>query len=261
MTARITSRQIDRIKQLLGESLEGLPLEKNIVQDRLIGQGGVLKARFKALVMALAAKYFILLSDDEAHEWLRKFVGKSEQEAKRHILGYRRGTQEHEVPDSEQCHLLVAPEVTMKGTIPTVGPCVEDFRYLQGWNFPDPPTQESLFSLVPTLLKDSTGKSVEEQRELLAQTRRRLELPDNGNHLSGFGSATHLSGAALTYKAAGSDIFAGKIVRTAICVSVGVRLNLHWCGARLDCDYWFWGGGRFAYVGVLACGVEKALGR
>lgn len=260
MTERITSRQIGRIKQLLGESLEGLPLSKDVVQERLIGQGGVLKARFKALVMALA-KYFFLLSDEEAHEWLRRNAGKNEQEAKRRILGYRRGTREHKIPDSEPCHVLVAPGATMKQTIPTVGPCVKDFQYLQSWNFPDPPTQESLFSLIPTLLRDSTSKNVREQRELLARLRQRLELPDNGNHLAGFGSVTHLAGAALTYKAADRDIFAGQVIRTETCDSDGIRLFLSWDVGRLYCVRLYVADVRVGDVGVLACGVEQALGR
>lgn len=260
MPARITSRQVGRIKQLLGESLEGLPFSKDTVQERLIGQGGVLKARFTALVIALVNGYFLLLSDDEAHEWLRRRAGKDEPETKRIITGYRRGAQEHELADSEPCHIVVASGATLKGTIPQIGPCWEDFHYLQGWNFPDPPTEECMFSLVPTLLQDSTRKTSDEQRTLLAQVRTRLELSES--HLTGFGLITHLAGAALAYhKATNRDIFADKIARIETCASGGGRLYLDWNEGRLDCDGWGFDGERYDNVGVLACGVEKALGR
>ncbi|MBI4135543.1 hypothetical protein HY477_02305 [Candidatus Uhrbacteria bacterium] len=258
MTERITSRQIGRVKQLLGESLEGLPLSKDVVQARVIGQGGVLKRRFAALVLALANAYFILLTDEEAEEWLRKSANKDKAQAKRHILGYRRGTREEEIPDSATCHIQVVQGATLKRTIPQIGPCVEDFRYLQNWNFPDPPTTDCLFSLVPTLLRGSTRKNVTEQRALLAEVRQRLELPEN--HMAGLGSVTHLAGAALTHKAAGRDIFAGRIARTETYDSDGDRLHLYWDGGRLDCDYWDFVEERRGLVGVLACGVEQALG-
>lgn len=258
MTEKITSAQRDRIWKLLEESLKDIPLSRNVVQERVIGQGGLLKKRFAALVLALANTYFILLSDEEAHEWLRKSARKSEQEAKRHILGYRRGAQEHEVADTEPCHVQVVSGVTTKGTIPQIGPCVEDFRYLKDCRFPDPSTEDCMFSLVPTLLRDSTRKNVGEQRTLLTQVRQRLELPEG--HLSDLGSVTHLAGAALTYKAAGRDILVGKIARTEICDSDGYRLNLDWSDGRLYCDSWNWFEERNDSVGVLACGVEKDLG-
>lgn len=260
MAERITPAQIGRIQKLLGESLEVLPLSRGVVQERVIGQGGMLKKRFTALVLALANTYFSLLSDEEAHEWLRKCADKSKHEATRLVTGYRRGAREEEIPDTEPCHVQVVSGTTLKETIPQVGLCVENFRYLKGWRFPDPPTTDSLFSLVPTLLRDSTGKTMGEQRELLMQTRQRLELPKS--HLSNLGLVMHLAGAALTYKVAGRDIFAGKIARTETCRADGNRLYLRWAGERLNCGRWFWDVGFcVGPVGVLACGVEKALER
>lgn len=259
MPAGITPGQVGRIGQLLGEVLEEVNPSKDVVQERIIGKGGILKARFKEMIIAFAAEYFVLLSDDEAHEWLRRRAGKNESEAKRHIFGYRRGAREHEITDTESCHIAVFQGATMKQTIPILGPCWEDFSYLRCLNFPDPPTEESLFSLIPTLLADSTSKCVDEQRAFLAQVRTRLELPKS--HLTGFGSVTHLAGAALTYhKATNRDIFAGKIARTETCDSVGVRLSLRWDVGRLNCARWGFVEERFGSVGVIACGVEKALG-
>ena len=259
MTARITSRQVGRIKQLLGEALEGTQLTKDVVQNRIIGQGGVLKKRFLAMVLALAAEYFILLSDEEADEWFRKVAGKTNDEARRLVTGYRRGAREHEVADSESCHIQVVSGATLKRTIPQIGPCVEDLRYLQGWYFPDPPTQDCVVSFIPTLLRDSTNETVNEQKVLLALVRSRLDLPES--HLIGFGSVTHLAGVALVHKASGNRvIFAGKVARTDTCDSDGGRLSLVWCGGRLFCAYWLLDGERNDNVGVLACGVEKALG-
>ncbi len=258
MPEKITSPQIDRIQRLVEEALKGLPLSRDVVQRRVIEQGGLLKQRFAALVLALANSYFILLSDEEAEEWYCKFAGKNEADAKRIVLGYRRGAREEEIPDAEHCHVQVVSGVTLKQTIPTLGPCVEDFRYLKGWKFSDPPTKDCLFSLVPTLLRGSTGKTVGEQRALLAQVRQRLELP--ANHLTDFGSPTHLAGAALTHKAAGRDIFADKIARTETCDSDGDRLCLSWDEGRLYCDCWYFAEERGGDVGVVACGVEQALG-
>lgn len=260
MTERITPGQKKQLTRFAEDAVGGVDIPKDGAQ-RVIAQGGVFQRRLAALVCELAMVYFFLLSDEEAHEWLRRNARKKDQEAKRHILGYRRGAQEHEVADTEPCHVQVVSGATLKETIPTVGPCVDDFRYLQDWRFPDPPTTDSMFSLVPKLLRDSIRKNMDEQRELLAQVRQRLELPDNGNHLTGFGAVTHLAGAVLTYKVVGRDIFAGKIVHTETCDSGGYRLGLYWNGGRLGCGYWYFDEGRYDDVGVLACGVEKALGR
>lgn len=240
MPERITSAQIDRIRQHVGEAVSGLTKDG---AQRLISQGGA---------------FFVLLSDAEVHEWLCRHAGKDEAGAKRLISGYRRGTSEHEIPEVEPCHVLVQPEATFKGTIPQFGPCVHDFKYLQDWNFPDPPTQECLLSLIPMLLPGSIRKNVAEQRELLAQVRQRLELPEH--HLAGFGAVTHLAGAALAYKAAGRDIFDGKWARTETCCADSCRLDLFWGVGGLGCDRWDWDDERRGLVGVLACGVEKALG-
>lgn len=257
MTERITSGQKKQLKRLAEDQIDGLDIPKDATQ-RVVTQGGVFQKRLAALIHELACAYFFLLSDEEAHEWLRKSAGKDEADAKRHIAGYRRGAREHEIPDTEPCHVQVVSGATMKQTIPQICPCVEDFRYLQSWNFPDAPTQDSLFSLVPALLRDSTGKTVNEQRAFLTQVRKRLELPEN--HLANLGSVTHLAGAALTYKTAGRDIFASKIARTETCDSDGDRLRLRWSEGRLNCGRWYYGEDGYGDVGVVACGVEQALG-
>lgn len=222
---------------------------------------------------AFAAKYFVRLSDEEAEEWLRRRAGKDDAEARQIVSGYRRGAQEHEVPDRESCHIHVVALIALKGpfspavtgptlkrTIPYIGLCANHFRYLQDWDLPDPPVQECILSLIPTLLRDSTYKRVEEQRALLAQVRPRLALPES--HLTEFGSATHLAGAALSYEAAGRNIFAGKRVLTETCTADGLRLYLNredWNAGQLHCG--LSGNWRDRDLGVLACGVEKALGR
>ena len=260
MTEKITSGQEKQIRRFMEDGVAKVDLA-NLPKDsaqRVIAQGGVLQKRLAALIAELALAYFILLTDEEAHEWLRKFAGKNEADAKRIVLGYRRGAQEEEIPDEESCHIQVVSGATLKGTIPTIGKCVQDFRYLKDWDFPGPPTTDCLFSLVPTLLRDSTRKTVAEQRALLAQVRQRLELP--ANHLADFGAVTHLAGAALTHKAAGRDIFAGKIARTEVCGSGGSRLYLYWDQGQLHCDYWNFDEEGYGALGVLACGVEQALG-
>lgn len=259
MTARITSRQNGQILKLVGDVVASLNPSKEDTQQRILARGGIFQRRLKDILIAMLAEYFILLPDEGALEWMRKRAGKDEAEAKRIISGYRRGAQEHDIADEVPCHILVMSGVTTKQTIPTVGSCWDNFNYLQNWDFPDPPTEEGMFSLIPTLLRDSTRKNVGEQRDLLAQVRRQLDLPEN--HLAGFGPVTHLAGAALTHKTAGRDIFADKIVRTETCDSDGRRLSLYWNEGRLCCGHWIFDGERSDDVGVLACGVEKALGR
>ncbi len=137
------------------------------------------------------------------------------------------------------------------------GPCVDDFKYMKQWNFPDEPTGDCIVFFIPRIVPESTSKTYAEQVELLARLRKEDALPEH--HLSGFGKVAFLAGLILAhYKATGERIpLNGLWVRTDSCSADGGRLELGWRGGRLGCLYWDGGGVRYDVIGVFALGVEK----
>jgi len=80
---------------------------------------------------------------------------------------------------------------TLKVHAPLVGPCYEDLKYLQAWDFPDTPTTDSLVFWVPLLAEESKSKSPAEMVALRAEQQRSYNLPVN--HCSSFGSIALLT--------------------------------------------------------------------
>ena len=84
----------------------------------------------------------------------------------------------------------------------------------------------SIIFWIPRLLPRSTGKTVDEQRVLMTDTRAKYGLPEH--HLSNFGSAALLSGLVLAhYKLSGERVpLRGLWARSDTLHSDGRRLNV-----------------------------------
>lgn len=259
MTARITSRQKEQAKKLVGDTLTSLNPTKDGMQRVLMGKA--FQMRFRQLVVELVAEFYVLLSDDEAVAWLVEYAKKVEAEARQSVNGIRQKARAAGMADTVKIHAEVQPGCLFKRDMPQMGPCWEEFKYLQGWDFPDPPTEHVLVSLIPAPLAGSTSKDISEQAAMIATFKAEALLPDWYD--VSFGSVNHVGGMALAhFNATGRDPFNGLIVRTDTCLAGGRRLRLHWFGGRLCCGYWDWDDGeRGSDVGVFALGVVKALGR
>lgn len=258
MTARITSRQIEQFAKLVRDALTSLKLSKDGAQ-KILARGSVFLDRFKELILALAAEYFLLLSNDKAVAWIVEYGKKSETEARQIVNGFRSKAREQGIADNVKIHALVHPGCLFKRDMPLMGPCWEEFASLQDWDFPDPPTEHCLVSWVPAPLAESTTQNVAEQTATLAAFKTTADLPSW--YEVSFGSATHVGGISLAhYQATGKDPFAGLVVRTDICSAGGRRFRLLWRKGRLYCDDCSWGDGRYNDLAVFALGVVKALG-
>jgi len=167
---------------------------------------------------------------------------------------WRQKNTEQGIPATYPVCYRVRADFTLKWHAPKAGPCRKDFRYLQKWNFPDEATKDSLVFWVPGVLSDSTSKDVSQQRQLLSDTRVRLELP--AHHMSDFNKVALVAGLFLAHsKVTGERI--SLVVRTDTCVTGGGRLCLSWGEGDLYCDYWDYGAEPYDGVGVLALGVEE----
>ncbi len=149
---------------------------------------------------------------------------------------------------------------TLKKHAPKAGPCHNDFKYLQDWEFAnDEPTKQRLVFWIPRLVKDSTRKNIRKQKQLSDELRTRFELPEH--HLSSYGSATLLSGLILRYFKQTGERVPLKImaVRTDTRRMGGSRLILFGFGSdSLNCDNWNWiGGGCNDVLGFFPLGVEE----
>lgn len=258
MTARITSGQKNQAKKLVEDALTALNPTKEGMQ-RVLGSKSF-QARFKQLVIELAVEFYILLSDDEAIAWIVEWAKKPEAEARQIVSGFRRKARAVGVADTVKIHAEVQPNYLFKRDMPQLGPCWEDFQYLQDWNFPDPPTEHAFVSWIPAPLAGSTGKNVSEQTAMVTAFKTEAGLPVW--YEVSFGTVNHIAGLALAhFNATGQDPFDGLIVRTDTCVSDGGRLELSWDEGRLHCGYWDWVEYRSPRLAVFALGVVKALGR
>jgi len=147
---------------------------------------------------------------------------------------------------------------TLKEHAPNAGPCYQGFEYLKNCIFEnDEPTKSAYVFFVPRLIETSTDKNVDEQMALMAEMRKRYDLPEH--HLTSFGSAAMLTGLVLAY-------FGHAGERTP--------LNMFW--ARTDtlregrqrfavgpfseegliCDYCTWDLKRLDNLGCFPLGVE-----
>lgn len=146
---------------------------------------------------------------------------------------------------------------------PQVGPCYgkkSPLDYLRSWKFDDTPTKDCILFGAPCIVPWSTGKTSQEQLALLAELRRRFDLPDH--HLSGFGSVQEnamliLRHFSLTGEQTPLERF---WIRTNTCRAGDYRICLgYFDSSGLSCDCWYFDWEQFSDVGVFALGVE-ALG-
>ncbi len=138
---------------------------------------------------------------------------------------------------------------------PKFGPCHENFQYLQGWDFEDKPTTDSVLFCPPRLVPDSMNKDVDKQMTLLTKLREKYGLP--ANFFNSFGEPSTLAGVVLAnYNQTGERVpLNGLWARTnARLRDSGHRLRLRFGRDGLYCDRWDWGDA-FSVIGCLALGV------
>lgn len=257
MTKKSTPQQTARIMEIVRMVLTALNLTREALQRVITNIA--FPRRLGEFIRSFASEYFVLLTDEEAVDWLVKRAKKL-AEARQIVDGWRQQARAYGIADTVLLHALVHPGCTFKHHIPKLGPCRKDFQYLQDWNFPDDPTEHALVSWVPTPLRDSTSKNVTGQTELVSAFKTEVQLP--AWYQVTFGSVTHVAGLILAHsKAANQDPFNGLIVRTDSCRADGFRLYLRRSGGLLSCGDWHWDDGRNPGIAVFAVGVVKALGR
>lgn len=259
-TSRITDRQIAELQKVVGDDTRSFRPPKEAITRVLKLRGRELKAGWRRLLIELMSEFFILLTDDEAMAWIVKWAKKSKVEAHQIVDGWRKQARARGIADNVMIHAEVLPGCTCKRDIPKLGLCWDDFSYLQGWSFPDEPTEHSLVSWIPAPLRESTSSNVPEQTGLVSAFKTVAALP--AWYEISFGSVTHVAGLIHAHsKVMNQDPLNGLIVRTNICGTDGNRLFLDRRGGWLDCGYWRWDEGRYSDVAVFALGVVKALGR
>lgn len=210
-------------------------------------------------IKAPSGNFYTLLSDRQARNWLMKRAGKSKEEARQLVKVVRSMASQDGVPDNTLIFADVLPGCLFKRDIPKMGPCHEDFQYLQDWKFVDPPTECCLVFWSPCPIPGSTEKNYEEQVAIVKARGVAAGLPDWCDFTPG--SVGHIAGISLAhFKAMGEDSFSGLVVRTSTCNADGRRLDLSWDGGGLDCDDWVWGGRPRSVIAVFGLGVVKALG-
>jgi len=196
-------------------------------------------------VMFLRALRFRPLKDEEVPARLQWLVVIWRQIAK--VLGY-----------DGPVAWLVPKGFTFKKHAPKLGPCREDFRYLQEWNFPDDPTERVLAFWIPRVIPESNYKNVSEHLSFLGEWRNRFGLP--AHHLSGFGKVGLLAGLILChFKHSQEKVpFSGQWVRTDTLAVGRNRLNLGDFSGSLDCEHWHWDDeDRYEDLWAFALGVES----
>jgi hypothetical protein len=174
------------------------------------------------------------------------------------MLGkYRTLAAQHGVLPMDPVCYLIRAGFTLKSHAPDAGPCYAAFRHVQNWDFVDVPTTDCLVFVVPRILAGSVGKTVSQQRQILADFRAKLALP--AHHMSGFGDAGLVAGLILAhYKATEERIPLDESwVRTDTCGPDGDRLGLGGFSADgLVCGGWVYGGDAGDDPGVFAIGIE-----
>ncbi len=146
---------------------------------------------------------------------------------------------------------------TQKSHASQLGPCYQGFEYLQGWDFDDQPTKDSVLFCPPRLLPNSLSKSVAKQNALLAKLREKYELP--AHFFKSFGEPSQLSGIILAnHNQTGERVPLDNLwARTDSCLrGSGSRLNLGDFGRDgLDCVHWDWDVDGNDDLGCFALGV------
>lgn len=269
MTARITSpkistkitpQQIARIRQSAAHA--SCKMTKDQAQ-RLISHPDF-DWRLRKLVHELANQFYILLSDEEAILWIRKYDLGSESHARQVVNFFRGRTQLLGLGTDVKIHAVVLPGCTVKDDVPLMGPTWGNLEYLQDRNFPDPPTEHALVSWIPRPLLGGQywWLNIDESEVMLREFKGHLPV----SYQLSFGSVNHVSGLALAHlRATGINPFYGASVRTETRGSDGNgrpgRLGLTWRDGSLYCDVWYQDEHKERNLGVFAVGVIKALER
>lgn len=260
--SRFTKGQKGQAEKLVGDVIESVGPGKDEFHQKVLEakQAKLFQRRIREVLVALMAQYFLPQSDEDASAWLMEQAGKSEPDAKQIVEGCRRGALEQGFGVSDPCHFAVEPNATLKGTIPTIGPCVEDFKYLQDWQFGDIPTEHCLVSGVPVALRETTSQNMAAQLQTLGAVENRWGLPQ-GFFSKELPPTVYVAGVALThFNLKKRDMFGDLWVRTGTCDSDGFRLLLYWGQGRLCCGRWGWDGISLPNLAVAPLGVTKALG-
>lgn len=205
-------------------------------------------------------KYHSLLSDDEAVAWMADRAKISWVDANRIAQGFRKKAIENGVACSTKIHSEVQPGCVFKRDIPRIGPTCDNFKYLRGWSFPDPPTEHCLVSWISSPLTCSSNKTAAEQMEMMRYFKLDAGLP--AWYELSFGSVNHLAGMmSAYYRAVGRfpHSFAGLMARTDTRHEDGDRLWLGLHEDHLYCGCFDRDGHRDSRRAVFAVGVVKAL--
>ncbi|MDO8499146.1 MAG: hypothetical protein Q7S66_00610 [bacterium] len=261
MSTQVKGRQLRELMKMAGDAIATVKkvLTAQQAVNILYRQADFAK-RVVELVLAMSREYYILLSDEEAVKWLVERAKKTEAEARQFVEGLRVEARQAGFVDEVKIHAERLLGATFKRDIPQMGPCMDDFRYLQGWNFLDPVTKFALVSWVPAPLAGSTSKSTNQQKEMVAAWKTAANLPEWFR--VSFGAVVDAAGMALAhFRATGKDPFAGLVVRTDTCFAGGYRLYLRWHDGRLLCGVWRFDDGPDDDVAVFALGVVEAIER
>ncbi len=148
---------------------------------------------------------------------------------------------------------------SLKQHVPKVGKVHYSFVALKGWMLQnDEPTKSGTVFWIPKPLKATKAQTVDQQRVIMAETRKRYGLPQH--HLSTFGSAGLLSGLVLANlkRTTGDFIHKSYSVRTDTLHDEGCRIYLELDGGAEALDYGCWkdvGDGNSNFQ-VFSLGVE-----
>jgi len=173
------------------------------------------------------------------------------------LAKYRKLATDHGVLVTTAVAYRVRAGFTLKQHAPKTGPCEQNFAYLQDWRLRnDEPTKDSVVFWIPRILPGSTAKTADEQMNLLADLRRKHDLP--ATHLASFGSAALLAGLVLAhFKITGERVPLDCYwTRTDTLHADGRRLNLGFFAAHgLRCARYDWDDDRRDGLGCFALGV------
>mgnify|MGYP001616633610 CR=1 FL=1 len=243
--------EVDQFAEFSSAVLRALPrdLDKEMAQKWIVDQDDLAKVLRETLISTSQPQndYFTPILDAAVPTWHQQTLAK-----------YRKLAPEWRVPATIAVCYRVRAGFTLKTHAPKFGPCYDQFKYLQGWDFPDEPTKECLVFWIPRLVPNSISKTHNEQLQFLGEIRQRMDLPKH--HMVNFGKVAMDAGLIFAhYKATGERVpFDCYWIRTDTCSTDGDRLGLgDFDGDGLHCDDWDFDGGRNDDLGVFVLGVEE----
>lgn len=223
----------------------------------LVDHSGELKNFATELVQRVVEEtYFNYLSDEEGIEVLVDRKEYERTEAERIVREWRQIATN--LGYTGPVAVMVRADFVFKTHAPKLGPCYEQFDYLQDWKLKNgKSTSDALVFFVPRLVAESTRKNKDEQLELLVALRQAHSLPEH--HLASFRSVALVSGLILShFKRTGERTpFNCDYVRTDTVRDDEWRLLLGFSAYGLYCSLWHClDGSRDYKLGCFALGVE-----